>query len=319
MLLKHAIAAFVPLIGIVDALGHSTVNFKDIRKTLDNENSSTLGASPQAYKVKVLRKLTHAGMPWTQGLEWVQQGTRYMLIETSGDYPQGKGSFVRSLDINTGKEIMRSTEGFRMFFEGITQKDDHWFISTYHDHKILEFDARMQHIADHPFPYEGWGLTYDSVNHQFLATNSTAALLFIDPHTFKTRDVKEVTCMGKSVKGLNELEFVPDWYEGGPVIMGNLINSRVVLVLDPHTAKCIGTFHLQGLEFMDIKERMGYHVANGIAYDPSQGTFYATGKNWKNIFELKIEKEPIVGLQEANVLLKAMLEMEPAAGAIPNE
>ncbi|MGB5360728.1 MAG: glutaminyl-peptide cyclotransferase, partial [Eudoraea sp.] len=30
---------------------------------------------------------------------------------------------------------------------------------------------------------------------------------------------------------------------------------------------------------------------NGVAYNPTRGTFFVTGKNWDKLFEIKIKKK----------------------------
>lgn len=308
MLLERTITAFITFFGVVDALGSSTVNF------FTNQNSAKLGVpqAPKAYSVKVVKRLPHPGTPWTQGFEWMQMGTKGLLVESSGDYPAGTGSFMRALSVDNAKEVIRVKAPQGLFVEGIAQRGNHWYVSTYTEHQILELDMNMTPVATHSYPSEGWGLTYDRTNDKFLATNSTALLAYIDPKTFQTVEVKEVTCMGKSVSGLNELEYVADFF-GVPCIMGNIINTRLVLILNPTTAECIGTFHLEDLEYIDDTELEGFHVANGIAYDRSKGTYFITGKNWKHIYEMTLHKERLIGMHEADALLQAHLELAPVA------
>lgn len=49
------------------------------------------GAEPRSYKVTKLRTIPHVDKPWTQGLEFSDDGR---LIETSGDYPEAEGNHV---------------------------------------------------------------------------------------------------------------------------------------------------------------------------------------------------------------------------------
>ena len=48
----------------------------------------------------------------------------------------------------------------------------------------------------------------------------------------------------------------------------------------------------QELQFSGLKDKVTQHpelnVFNGIAYHPGRKTFFVTGKNWDNLFEVKI-------------------------------
>jgi len=254
---------------------------------------------PLSCAVELLRKLPHVGQPFTQGLELTADG---QLVETTGDYPPGVGSFVRTVDPHSGSEASRTIQGLRqrplpaspVFLEGITELGGHWFASTYEDNVLLEYDSSFQYLKSHAFPYEGWGLTH-SVDGKFLfATNSTEYVMTLDAKTFDTVDTKTVTCLGKRVPGLNELEMVPDFLGRGPAIVGNIIYTRLVLAVDPATARCFAVFQLAGggLERQRSDERYGYHVANGIAFNRQSGTFFVTGKNWRNMFEVRVTEDP---------------------------
>merc|ERR1740121_1588700 len=96
--------------------------------------------------------------------------------------------------------------------------------------------------------------------------------------------------MGKRVKGLNELEMVTDFAGSGPALLGNVINTRSVIAIDPETMICKGVFHLEDLEPKFAGETYGMHVANGIAYRKSTGSFFVTGKNWEFMYEINVSK-----------------------------
>lgn len=286
---------------------------------------SAPASHPQSYAVTELRRLPHIGAPWTQGLEFSKQGH---IVETSGDYPPGSGSFVRVLDPKTGAEVMKTSDGLQrttsagskqhVFIEGITQMPNgNWFASTYQDNMALEYDENMNFLQKHMFPLEGWGLTRSANANAFMATNSSEYVMFLRPGTFEVLDAKVATCLGKRVAGLNELEMVDNFMGGGPALLGNVINTRMVLALDPHTLECTGVFHLDGLEPKAPNEAYGFHVANGIAYDPKKGSFYVTGKNWQSIFEVKLSKEKAGdGASVALRMLEGHLKAAPVAESL---
>merc|ERR1719436_1214666 len=67
-------------------------------------------SAPENYRVRKIRQIPHVGAPWTQGLEMSKSGD---LVESSGDYPEGVGSFVRVIDKQTGlpKQMVRDGLG----------------------------------------------------------------------------------------------------------------------------------------------------------------------------------------------------------------
>jgi len=271
--------------------------------SLDQFSDSALRvAKPRSYSVTKLREMTHVGMPFTQGLEFTPSG---QLVETSGDYPPGVGSFVRILDPQTGYESRRITDGLRdstssppssLFIEGISRMGNRWFASTYLDKSVLEYDADFHLVTTHRFPWEGWGLSWSPGGGAFLATNGSEYLMALDPGTYEAVDVKVATCLGRRVEGLNELELVDDFLGRGPALLGNVINTRLVLALDPATARCTGVFNLDGqqLEPVEDNEVSGYHVANGIAYNKQSRTLIVTGKNWDKMFEIRVEESELM-------------------------
>lgn len=267
---------------------------------------------PQSYEVTKLREMPHVDAPWTQGLEFGLDGR---LIETSGNYPEGIGSVVRILDPATGQPIRKITEGMTgtRFIEGIAEQGGHWFASFYTDKVAVEYDEDFKVVKEHTYPWNGWGLTRDLDGSSFLATNGTEYIMRLNRENFAATDVKAATCMGKKVVGLNELEMVDDFLGQGPALLGNVINTRIVLVLDPSTARCTGTFSLAGLEPERDNEPYGFHVANGIAYDRSKGTFIVTGKNWDSMFEVRVSRPAGPEKGEAFTRLKRhLMDAAPA-------
>jgi glutamine cyclotransferase len=247
----------------------------------------------ESYAVQTIRVIPHVGEPFTQGLEITDDG-KY-LVETSGSYPVGTESFVRLVNPSTGETIRSLKDGVNgKFAEGIVQipSSRHWFVSTYMDKKVVEYDEDLNFVVDHDFPWMGWGLTRSADGAAFLATNGSEYLMKLNPTTFETLDTKVVTCFGKRVVGLNELEMVDNFMGHGPTLLGNVYLTRLVLAVDPDTARCRGVFHLESLGDKQDNENAGFHVANGLAYNKTSGTLFVTGKNWKEMFEIRLNPDP---------------------------
>jgi len=251
--------------------------------------------SRRSYGVKVIRELPHEDRPFTQGLEYDAKSNT--LIETSGSFPAGTQSYIRAIDPKSGATLWKKQDGLNgSFIEGIAQvrgSNGHWFASVYQEpRKTLEYDENFNYLRNHPYYFDGWGLARSHDNKAFLATNGSSYVMTLDPNTFELLHSKVAMCHGKPVPGLNELESVENFQGKGPALLGNVYTSRVVLVLDPKTMECTGAFHLEGLsEPYEQGEGQGYHVANGIAYNQVDDTFFVTGKNWNKMFEVKLEEE----------------------------
>ena len=242
------------------------------------------------FTLNVLRSFPHEGRPFTQGLEMSRPG---VLIETSGSWPPPTVSYIRELSTQDGRTLRHITDGLgeHDFIEGIVQIGGRWFASMYDSHVAVEYDQDLNFVERHPFGFMGWGLTRRADGRSgFLATDGTAEIRTLDER-FNEEKRQAVSCQGMAIAGLNELEMVDDFLGRGPAVLGNVIDSRIVLVLSPTTMRCIGAFHLQGLEAPTIDEPRGAHVANGIAFDNTTGTFYFTGKNWENMYEAEVKEE----------------------------
>lgn len=247
------------------------------------------------FTVTVLRKLPHVDQPFTQGLEFMEDG---MLVETSGAYPPPTKSHIRIVDPSTGEVTAQIDQDnlTTVFAEGIARMaSGHWVMSTWMDKKALEYDEDLKFVKEHPYPKEGWGFARNLVGNDttMLATDGSAKLItleFSSEEGFVVKKEQPITCAGEEVTGMNELEMVEDFLGYGPALLGNIYMTRTVLAINPANGTCFGSLNLQGLESEKTIESSGGHVANGIAYNRENDTFFMTGKNWDYIYEVKIEK-----------------------------
>jgi len=198
------------------------------------------------------------------------------------------------------------------FVEGITNRGSGWLATTYTDNVALEYDSDMKLVQEHHYGWCGWGLSHSADGLTLYATNGSSYIMYLDAQTLALKDAKVAQCQGKPVTGINELESVSSFMGGGPALIGNVINTRLVMVLDPDTATCIGSFDLSnGLEQVDPGESAGFHVANGIAYLSETGNFVVTGKNWASMYEIKLTADLQPGVVPSS--LSSFLGIAPAA------
>ena len=156
------------------------------------------------------------------------------------------------------------------------------YILTWTNQVAFVYDAdSLTYKATLPWPRkEGWGLTTDGK--QLIASDGSSFLFFLD------KDLKEirrqrVTLDGKSVRYLNELE----WIDGK--VWANVYLSDTIVIIDPADGKVEATVDCAGL--LPHRERTrDTDVLNGIAVD-AEGRIFLTGKYWPRLYEIELVKK----------------------------
>jgi len=126
---------------------------------------------------------------------------------------------------------------------------------------------------------EGWGLTHD--RREFILSDGTDTLRFINPNT--SRETRRVTVRdGKTpIKDLNELEYVRG------EIYANIWHTDRIARIAPQSGQVVGWIDLSGL--MSVAYKLEPEaVLNGIAYDTPNNRLFVTGKLWPRLFEIQV-------------------------------
>jgi glutamine cyclotransferase len=231
-----------------------------------------LGGS-SARAVNVVAAYPHDPSAFTQGLV-VYAGK---LLESTGHYGS---SSLRRVDIQTGRvEQLQALES-TYFGEGIAVFDDRVYQLTWQNGIGFIYDAKT-FAAERTFRYtgEGWGLTSDGTH--LILSDGTSNLRFLDPQTLAVVRHLTVTDAGIPVARINELEHV----EGE--IWANIWYQDRIARIAPDSGEIVGWIDLSAL--YPRAGRPDDAVLNGIAYDPADERLFVTGKNWPQLFELKIE------------------------------
>lgn len=145
---------------------------------------------------------------------------------------------------------------------------------------------------------EGWGLCSDE---EFLyMSNGTTTITLRNPETFEMVDEIIVRKNGvpvdeiandqtpRELYKLNELECAKE------SIWANLWLKDEIWRIDPKTGEITGILDKEDLRILESPrptldgEIDRGAVLNGIAYDSVTENFWLTGKDWKNIYEVKI-------------------------------
>mgnify|MGYP001820302048 CR=1 FL=1 len=221
---------------------------------------------------EIVASYPHDTNAFTQGLV-MHEGR---LFEGTGQYG---ASTLREVSLETG-EIVRSSRLSRAYFgEGITIMGDRVFQLTWRSGIGAVYDLASFEV-DSTFRYtgEGWGLTHDSTH--LILSDGTATLRFLDPTSFEVMRELEVTGPDGPVHRLNELEYVRG------EIWANVWYEDFIVRIDPETGAVAGVIDLSGIYPAQLRDRE--EVANGIAFDTDNERIYVTGKNWPQLYEIRL-------------------------------
>jgi glutaminyl-peptide cyclotransferase len=114
-------------------------------------------------------------------------------------------------------------------------------------------------------------------------SDGTPELRFIDPDTLKETGRVRVTWNGDPVPMLNELEYVE-----GEILANVWMTSRIARI-DPASGTVIDWIDLSPL-VAPIGAGGGDDVLNGIAWDAKGRRLFVTGKNWPQLFEIRLAR-----------------------------
>lgn len=221
----------------------------------------------------------HDPEAFTQGL-LIYEG---QLFESTGQYGT---SWIGIVDINTGKVDKKVVLDNQYFGEGIAILNNKIFQLTWQNKVGFVYDLktfkRIQEFRFDSFAKEGWGLTHDQVN--LIMSDGTDKLHYLDTVTLEVTKSIKVTDENGPVKNLNELEFIEGF------IFANVWQTNMILKIDPATGKVVGKLDLSKLASDARKASPQVDVLNGIAWHPETRSFLVTGKNWPNIYILKLDE-----------------------------
>lgn len=233
-----------------------------------------MSCAPKSYlvvKPVVLRQIPHDRGAFTQGL--LLNGS--ILYESTGLV--GK-STLRALSAQNGEMISQKRLPKEYFGEGLALLNDNLYQLTLKSGAVRVYALpQMDFLKTVSHPGEGWGLT--TVGDNFVMSNGTNILSVMTKEFELIRKIA-IRYQNKDIQRLNELE-----YANGK-IYANIWQTNHIYEIDYPTGEvtkiidCIDiTQSLSGLKKGEI--------LNGIAYNPSRGSFYITGKNWPSYFEVK--------------------------------
>lgn len=257
-------------------------------------------------KYDVVAEYPHDPQALTQGLIYADG----FLYESIGGQDQ---SSIRKVELETGRVIKEQAVDSRLLGEGLTEwrgqliqltptRPRHSIIRSLIVDNLkamgapfLDRDSGIRYDIDtlepeSTFGYnvEGWGLTHD--DHQFIKSDGTSMLRFLNPETMKWQAQIAVVEAGKGIRWLNELEYI------NGKVYANIWQQDRIAIIQLNSGQVTGWIDLSQLRPRMVPppkdlEGLGAYgkaVANGIAYDDAGGRLFVTGKNWPRLFEIRL-------------------------------
>jgi glutamine cyclotransferase len=229
---------------------------------------------------EIVKTYRHDPDAFTQGLV-VHNGFFY---ESTGEYGE---STLRKVEIETGKVLQKKDIAEDYFAEGMTILNDKIYQITWREGTAFQYDMNFNLLREFRYAGQGWGLTHDGTN--LIMSDGTHVIRVINPENFETmRTVVVKDEKGSPIYKLNELEYIKG------EIWANIWHSEEIgkpnhiARIDPQTGNLLGWVDLQNIS-PDDQKRNSENTLNGIAYDAAADRLFVTGKNWKNLFEIKVK------------------------------
>lgn len=231
-------------------------------------------AAAEAAGFTVVAVYPHDPKAFTQGLA-IAGG---QLYEGTGLYGQ---STIRKVDLATGRVEKQRPINDMYFGEGIAILDGRLYQLTWQNGVGIVYDlATFTQQRTFQYAGEGWGLTQDGK--QLILSDGSSKLRFIDPQTFAVVREIDVRDHGQPVQKLNELEYVDG------EIWSNVWYDDRIARISPASGEVLGWVDLSALYPKSVRNSEA--VLNGIAYDAQAKRLFVTGKNWPQLYEIKIAR-----------------------------
>ncbi|MDR2362074.1 MAG: glutaminyl-peptide cyclotransferase [Prevotellaceae bacterium] len=222
------------------------------------------------YIYKIENRYPHDGQAYTQGL-FIHRG---QLYESVGQYGQ---SSLRKIDLPTGDVVATYTLPASVFAEGACVWHDTIYQLSWQERTCFLYDTTLRPVGELHYDGEGWGLTSDGVH--LIMSDGSSILKFLNPADFSEQRYLNVTCEGKAIPLLNELEYIDG------EIWANVYTYDYIIRINPGNGKVTGVVFMQKLLPQELRTART-DVLNGIAYDVATKRIFVTGKNWPILYEV---------------------------------
>ncbi len=236
---------------------------------------TTSTSTTPVYSYEVVGTYPHDTGAFTEGLVYYN-GTLYESTGLNGD------SSLRRENITTGQVIQIHNLPSQYFGEGIAIFGDEIVQLTYTTHIGFVYSLEtFQPLGNFTFPDQGWGLTYNGT--QLIMSDGSDTLYFLNPQTFQRTGEVTVHDGSTQIDNLNSLDYI-----NGSIFANVWLTNRIA-VINASTGEVTAWLDLAGLQSLSGCHCDSNDVLNGIAYDASNHRLYVTGKDWPDVFQIRID------------------------------
>lgn len=234
--------------------------------------------APVSLSFQVINRFTHDTAAFTEGFSFYKG----KLYESTGapKEPSNNGTWIASIDLNTGKYDRKIDLGTAWFGEGITFLNDKVYQLTYTSQKGFVYDANtFKKLREFTYKSEGWGLTNDGNN--LIMSTGTSNIYYLNPDSVTFTRMLAVQDNTGYVNNINELEFIHGY------LYANKWLTSEILKIDTSTGYVVAKLDL-AKQVAEVKSKHPDALElNGIAYDSITKRTFITGKKWPVIYEIK--------------------------------
>ena len=223
----------------------------------------------------LVRSVVKETVVFTQGLE-IYDGKMY---ESGGLYGH---SSIRSFDVGSGRPIETVNLSSDLFGEGLTIFDEEIIVLTWKSGRVLRYSLNFESNDESLIPGEGWGIC--SLNDMVAISDGSSKITFRDPVNMTELSFIDVEFNGNSLDNINELECFEN------KIYANRWFDNRIYEIDVQSGVVT--------RYIDLSLLVSEHgsisnggVLNGIAFDPSSGDLWITGKNWSDFHQITFVAE----------------------------
>jgi len=228
------------------------------------------------HRLEVLRRLPHPGRGFTQGL--VVRGG--VVWESTGLYGR---SALCHYPLGADRPDGRAPLPVTLFAEGICLSDGQIWQLTWQEGVALRWDPETLAIVDTvPYDREGWGICRAAEH--VLTSDGSSELVARDPASLEPLAITRVRLDGRRLDGINDL----DWAAG--LVWANILGRPCLVGIDPASGEVS--------DIVDARPVMERHrgdsqaVLNGVAWLGRPGEFLLTGKEWRNMYQVRLADAP---------------------------
>ena len=238
-------------------------------------------STPTYYTYTIVNTYPHDTNSFTEGLVY-SDGFLYES-SGSGNLPNGI-STLRRVDLTTGNVLQEYSLPSQYFGEGIAIVNDTIIQLTWESNiGFIYNETTFALLGNFTYPTQGWGLTFDGKN--LIMSDGTDHLYFLNPTTFQQTGEIQIHDGKTPVVHINSLDYI------NGEVYANIWLTNTIAIINPETGQVKAWIDLTGLPASVAVNSNPNAVLNGIAYDSQNNRLFVTGKDWADLYQIKLIPE----------------------------